>query len=280
MTDHYAVIGHPVEHSKSPAIHAAFAEQTGEDIVYTLLPAAADAFTETAARFFAAGGRGLNVTLPFKAEAARFADLLTERARAAGAVNTLKRLSDGRREGDNTDGVGLVRDLTANLGLALGGRNILLLGAGGAAQGVLEPLLATRPSQVVLANRTPARAADLAHRFADRGPVTGAGLDALADYAPFELVINATSAGLSGTVPKLPDTGLFTAGGVAYDLVYGDQPTAFERWAQGHGADRGSDGLGMLVEQAAESFRVWRGIRPDTGPVLGMFRRGAGSGGK
>lgn len=280
MTDRYAVIGHPVEHSRSPAIHAAFAEQTGEDIVYERLPAAKDAFTETVARFFAAGGAGVNVTLPFKGEAARFADLLTGRALAAGAVNTLKRLPDGRREGDNTDGEGLVRDLAVNLGLAPGGRQILLLGAGGAAQGALGPLLAAGPARLVIANRTAARAVELARRFADRGPVTGIGLASLADRAPFDLVINATSASLSGRVPDLPDTGLFAPGGVAYDMVYGDEPTAFERWARDHGAARTSDGLGMLVEQAAESFRVWRGIRPDTAAVLKRFRRAAAPGEK
>lgn len=280
MSDRYAVIGHPVEHSKSPAIHAAFAEQTGEDLVYELLPSAPDAFAETAARFFADGGAGLNVTLPFKAEAARFADLLTARAADAGAVNTLKRLPDGRREGDNTDGAGLVRDLGVNLGLTPGGRSILLLGAGGAGRGALGPLLAARPARVVVANRTAARAVELAHRFADRGAVTGIGLDTLSDHAPFDLVVNATSASLSGAVPALPDTALFTPEGLAYDMAYGDEPTAFQNWARAHGAARTSDGLGMLVEQAAESFRIWRGIRPDTAPVLRAFRSSAGSGGK
>lgn len=271
MPDHYAVIGHPVEHSRSPAIHAAFAAQTGEDIAYDLLPSARDAFVETAARFFADGGAGLNVTLPFKAEAAHFADLLTDRAAAAGAVNTLKRLADGRREGDNTDGAGLVRDLTVNLGFPPGGRSLLLLGAGGAARGVLAPLLDSGPARVVVANRTSSRAVALAHRFTDRGPVTGIGLDMLADHGPFDLAINATSAGLSGTVPDLPE-GLFAPGALAYDMVYGDTPTAFQRWAGEHGAQRTSDGFGMLVEQAAESFLLWRGVRPDTGPVLRQFR--------
>lgn len=271
MPDHYAVIGHPVEHSRSPAIHAAFAAQTGEDIAYDLLPSARDAFVETAARFFADGGAGLNVTLPFKAEAAHFADLLTDRAAAAGAVNTLKRLTDGRREGDNTDGAGLVRDLTANLGFPPGGRSLLLLGAGGAARGVLAPLLDSGPERVVVANRTSSRAVALAHRFTGRGPVTGIGLESLVDHGPFDLAINATSAGLSGTVPDLPE-GLFAPGALAYDMVYGDTPTAFQRWAGEHGAQRTSDGFGMLVEQAAESFLLWRGVRPDTGPVLRQFR--------
>ncbi|MES1942646.1 shikimate dehydrogenase [Salinisphaera sp. PC39] len=276
MTDRYAVIGHPVDHSKSPEIHAAFAAQTGEDLVYDLLPAPRDGFTETAAHFFAEGGAGLNVTVPFKAEAARFADLLTDRAEAADAVNTLMRLPDGRREGDNTDGHGLVRDLTVNLGLALGGRRILLLGAGGAARGVLGPLLAESPSRVVVANRTATRAVDLAHRFADRGPATGVGFEDINAQAPFDLLINATAAGLGGDVPTLPD-GLFAPGGTAYDMVYGDTPTAFVRWALDHGAASASDGLGMLVEQAAESFRVWRGVRPDTAPVLHRLRGGANS---
>lgn len=281
MTDRYAVIGHPVDHSLSPRIHAAFAQQTGEDIVYERLPAAPDAFTETAARFFTGGGAGLNVTVPFKGEAAHFADLLTSRAETAGAVNTLKRLPDGRREGDNTDGVGLVHDLTVNLGLQIGGRSVLVLGAGGAACGVIAPLLETSPFRVVVANRTAERAAGLARRFRGHGPVptnpygpvTGIGLDELADHLPFDLVINATAAGLSGELPELPE-GLFAPAGVAYDMVYGDTPTAFERWAGEHGAARTSDGLGMLVEQAAESFRIWRGVRPDTSAVLRMLRHG------
>lgn len=277
MTERYAVIGHPVEHSRSPEIHAAFAEQTGEDIVYERLPAAADAFVETAARFFADGGAGLNVTLPFKAEAARFADLLTERAIAAGTVNTLKRLEDGRREGDNTDGPGLVRDIMDNLGFEPGAHGLLLLGAGGAASGVLAPLLATSPDRAVIANRTAARAVELAHRFTDHGPVSGIGLDTLADHEPFDLVINATSASLSDAVPDLPE-GLFAPGALAYDMVYGDNATAFERWAREHGAARTSDGFGMLVEQAAESFLLWRGIRPDTPPLLRRFRDRGGSG--
>lgn len=277
MADHYAVIGHPVEHSKSPAIHATFAAQTGEDIAYGLLPSARNAFVETAARFFAEGGMGLNITLPFKEEAARFADFLTDRADAAGAVNTLKQLEDGRREGDNTDGAGLVRDITVNLGFAPGGRRLLLLGAGGAARGVLAPLLATRPECVVIANRTAERAVELARRFAARGTVTGVGLDTLAGQAPFDLVINATSAGLSDTVPELPD-GLFAANALAYDMIYGDAATAFERWARENGAQRTSDGLGMLIEQAAESFLLWRGIRPDTAPVLSQFRDRRNSG--
>lgn len=276
MTDRYAVIGHPVEHSRSPGIHAAFAEQTGQDLVYERLPAPADGFAETAARFFAEGGAGLNVTVPFKGEAAAFADRLTDRAAAAEAVNTLGRLPGGGREGDNTDGIGLVRDLTVNLGWPLRRRRILLLGAGGAAQGVLAPLLAAGPRRLVVANRTAGRAVALAGRYRDRGPIEGIGLAALADQPPFDLVINATAAGLGDDgVPELPG-GLLAPGGAAYDMVYGRRPTAFERWARAHGAERTSDGLGMLVEQAAESFRVWRGVHPATGPVIRALRDAPG----
>jgi len=273
MTDRYAVIGNPVEHSRSPEIHAAFARQTDQDITYEKLFAERDAFGETAARFLSQGGRGMNVTLPFKGDAYRFVDELSTEARRAEAVNTVSLLPDGRRTGDNTDGPGLVRDLKVNHGLPLGELRILLIGAGGAVQGVLGPILAESPPRVCLANRTAEKAALLAHRFADLAGVRGIGFDEVVDFVPFDLVINGTSAGLSGETPPLPDDTLAPAG-IAYDMLYADEPTPFLRWAAERNAERTIDGLGMLVEQAAESFRIWRGVRPDTAPVMTALRPG------
>ena len=264
MTDRYAVIGNPVAHSKSPAIHAAFAGQSGQDMEYGRLEAPVDGFEAAVEAFRRAGGRGLNVTLPFKEQAFRMASSVSARARAAEAVNTLKFTAAGI-EGDNTDGVGLVRDLRENLGVALEGRRLLIAGAGGAAQGVLLPLREAGVASIVVANRTAARAEALAARFPG---VRGCGYADLAGER-FDLVVNATSAGLSGEAPPLP-AGLLAAGGVAYDMVYG-RDTPFLAWARAAGG-RAVDGLGMLVEQAAESFFVWRGVRPDTAPVLKALR--------
>ncbi len=264
MTDRYAVIGNPVVHSKSPWIHAEFARQTGQDMEYGRIEVPVEGFEAAVAAFRAAGGRGLNVTLPFKERAYRLASDLSERARAAAAVNTLMFSVDGT-SGDNTDGVGLVRDLRQNLGFALQGRRVLLAGAGGAAQGVVQPLIAAGVARLVIANRTAERARSLAGRFAG---LRGCGFGELADER-FELVINATSAGLSGHSPELP-AGILDAGGVAYDMVYG-RDTPFLAQARALGA-RACDGLGMLVEQAAESFFIWRGVRPQTAPVLQVLR--------
>jgi shikimate dehydrogenase len=266
MTDRYAVFGNPVSHSKSPAIHAAFAAQTGVTMTYEAILAEADRFLQEIRAFAAAGGKGANVTVPFKEEAFAAADTLTPRALRAGAVNTLT-FADGRIAGDNTDGAGLVRDLKANLGLDLRGRRILLLGAGGAARGVLAPLLAEHPASLSLANRTPDKAVEVAGQFADLGVrIDGSGFDALAGKS-FDLVINATSASLSGRLPPLPD-GPFAAGGIAYDMMYGKEETPFLTFARSQGAAVLADGLGMLVEQAAEAFFVWRGQRPETRSVL------------
>jgi shikimate dehydrogenase len=264
VPDRYAVIGNPVAHSKSPWIHAQFARAAGEDIEYGQLEAPLDGFVRAVEAFRAQGGKGLNVTLPFKQQAFRWCAGTSERAAAAQAVNTLL-LDRGRPWGDNTDGVGLVRDLGANLGRRLAGARILLLGAGGAAQGVIAPLAQAGAAEIVVANRTLPRAQALAARVAG---VTGCGFDALAGQS-FDLVINATSAGLSGELPPLP-RGLFRPGALAYDMVYGRE-TPFLAAARAAGA-RVSDGLGMLVEQAAESFRLWRGRMPDTGPVLAELR--------
>jgi shikimate dehydrogenase len=256
--DRYAVIGHPIGHSKSPRIHALFAGQTGQALRYEAVLAPLDGFSATVRDLVAQGYRGFNVTVPFKGEAFALADTLTDRARRAGAVNTLRVEDDGRLLGENTDGAGLVTDLTRNLGMELRGRQIIMLGAGGAARGVLAPLLAQAPAALHIANRTGSRAAQLARDFADLGPVTGGDLDSLQGRRA-HLVINATSAGLDDQVPPLPD-GLLYPDADCYDMMYGDQPTAFLRWAARHGAARAADGLGMLVEQAAESFALWRGV--------------------
>jgi len=269
MTDRYAVIGNPIEHSRSPQIHAAFARQTGEDIVYDRILGGLDTFETDAGAFFGAGGRGLNVTVPFKERAFGLADSLTERASAAGAVNTLIAGADGI-SGDNTDGVGLVRDLACNHLFSLAGARILLLGAGGAARGVLRPLLDERPGSLMIANRTASKAVALADSAAGLGLVSACGLDELTGLQ-FDLIINATAAGLQAKVPDIPDDCL-ADGGWTYDMLYSSGPTAFVDWGRAHGAARALDGLGMLVEQAAESFRLWRGVQPDTGPVIESLR--------
>lgn len=266
--DQYVVIGNPVAHSKSPAIHAQFAAQTGESIAYERLAAPLDDFAACVHHFMQSGGRGANVTVPFKLEAFALATQLTPRAQAAGAVNTLS-FDDGRIVGDNTDGVGLVRDIVHNAGVVLEGRRILLLGAGGAARGVVMPLLAERPQQLVVANRTFARAQELVQSFPAAAPVLkAAAFDDLSGQ--FDVIINATSASLSADLPAVPAT-LFGPQVFVYDMMYAATPTVFMQWAAQHGA-RVRDGLGMLVEQAAESFFVWRGARPDTAPVYALLR--------
>lgn len=268
MTDRYCVFGNPISHSRSPAIHAAFAEQTGEAIEYTAIEAPLDDFAGAWQRFVAAGGRGANVTVPFKEDAFRCCEVLSTRARRAGAVNTLILGGNGLTYGDTTDGVGLVRDLVRH-GVALEGARVLVLGAGGAVRGVLEPLLAQAPLSLQVANRTAAKAEALAHDFSDLGAIIGSGFETV--EGPFDLVINGTSASLSGELPPLPEA-LFSTGASAYDMMYGAEPTVFLRWAADQGA-RTMDGLGMLVEQAAESFFQWRGKRPETRPVLEELRR-------
>ena len=266
--DQYVVIGNPVAHSKSPAIHAQFAAQTGESIAYERLAAPLDDFAACVQHFMQSGGRGANVTVPFKLEAFALATQLTPRAQAAGAVNTLS-FDDGRIVGDNTDGVGLVRDIVHNAGVVLEGRRILLLGAGGAARGVVMPLLAERPQQLVVANRTFARAQELVQSFPAAAPVLkAAAFDDLSGQ--FDVIINATSASLSADLPAVPAT-LFGPQVFVYDMMYAATPTVFMQWAAQHGACV-RDGLGMLVEQAAESFFVWRGARPDTAPVYAALR--------
>lgn len=268
--DRYLVIGNPIAHSRSPEIHAAFARQTGEMISYDRLLVAPGDFPRAVAAFFAEGGCGANVTLPFKLEAFAFARRLSLRAQAAGSVNTLKRLGDGVILGDNTDGAGLVRDLGVNLAWPVAGRRVLLLGAGGAARGTVGPLLAEGPACLVIANRTVSRAQELADLFQDAGATRAMGLDGDCDR-PFDLVINATSGGTRGEGLVVPP-GAIGRETYAYDMAYGEGAQAFLRRAREAHACAVADGLGMLVEQAAESFLLWRGVRPDTAPVIAMLR--------
>jgi shikimate dehydrogenase len=265
MPDRYAVFGNPIAHSKSPRIHALFAAQTGQDMAYEALLAPLDGFAAAVQSFVSAGGKGANVTVPFKEAAFRLATDLTPRAEAAGAVNTLS-FAAGKIRGDNTDGAGLVRDLSANLACALAGKRILILGAGGAARGVILPLREASPAEIFIANRTAEKAVQLATAFC----VEGGGFSALAGRR-FDLVINATSAGLSDAPLPLPE-GVFATDGLAYEMLYGRE-TPFMQQAREAGC-RVADGLGMLVEQAAAAFFVWRGVRPETAPVLQSLRQG------
>lgn len=266
MIDRYAVVGHPVAHSQSPLIHAEFARQTGQDLTYARLLAPMDGFAEVVEAFRAGGGAGMNVTVPFKEQAFDLATKKTPRAQLAGAVNTFT-FENGEVLGDNTDGTGLTRDLTANLGVSIKGKRVLLMGAGGAARGVIGPLLQEQPAALVLVNRTSEKAEQLAGVF-DRG-LAACGYGDL-EGQRFDIVINATSASLAGHVPELP-IAIFTADALAYDMMYGIE-TAFMTWAKQHGAKHIADGLGMLVEQAAESFYLWRGIRPETQTVIAKLR--------
>jgi shikimate dehydrogenase len=268
--DQYAVLGNPIHHSKSPRIHALFAAQTGQFLEYRAILVEPGGFAAAVDAFRATGGRGLNITVPCKQDAWVYADVLSARAERAGAVNTLVFRDNGEAFGENTDGIGLVRDLTHNHGLALAGKRILLLGAGGAARGVVQPLLAAAPASLVIANRTPDKAAELALLFSDLSPVAGCSFPELAGRR-FDLIINATAAGLKDQVPPLP-ADVVAPGGWCYDMMYGDEPTAFVRWAQAQGAEQAVDGLGMLVEQAAEAFLLWRGVRPETKAVLAQLR--------
>lgn len=264
--DRYAVIGNPIEHSKSPQIHAAFARQTGQDIDYGRILAPLGGFHDAVDQFRREGGRGLNVTVPFKEDAYACANQLTQRAQLAGAVNTLNFLPDGTVFGDTTDGAGLVRDITANLGVVLRGKRILLMGAGGAARGVIQPLLDEQPDALVVANRSVGKALALREPF----PQIQAGGYAELAGRSFDIVINATASSLNNDLPPLP-TGIFALGALAYDMMYGRE-TPFMQFAREQGAVLVADGLGMLVEQAAEAFFIWRGVRPQTAPVIAHLR--------
>jgi shikimate dehydrogenase len=263
--DRYGLVGHPVQHSRSPLIHALFARQTGQRLSYELIDAAPAQF-ETAVRdFAAAGGKGLNVTLPHKEAAFSLCDDSSIAAQAAGAVNTIS-VAGARLRGDNTDGVGFIRDVTVNQRQTLAGLRIIVLGAGGAARGIVGPLLAEHPAELTIANRTKERADQIAARLASP-VVVSRGFAELAELPPFDVLINATSAGLKGDAPPFPAS-LVGPHSFCYDLVYGSSATPFVSWAKRHGAGRAVQGWGMLVEQAAESFLIWRGVRPDTHSLL------------
>jgi shikimate dehydrogenase len=265
-SDTYGLFGYPVHHSWSPFIHGMFARETGQDMAYRLYESPPEDFRHDVLQFFAADGHGANVTLPHKRAAADLVNELAPRAEIAGAVNTIVR-RNGTLLGDNTDGAGLLRDLTHNMGLRLAGQRILLLGAGGAARGVLGPLLEKAPSALVIANRNIARAVELASEFEQRGPVIGAGYEAVATQQTFDLIINATSASLKGDVPAITPAAIHEHT-VCYDMAYGIEETPFTQWARLAGAGRTAQGWGMLIEQAAEAFHLWRGVRPETPPVF------------
>lgn len=277
MTDAYGLFGFPVQHSWSPFIHGMFARQTGQDMSYRLFESPPERFRLEVLDFFRAGGRGINVTVPHKRAAADLVNELTPRAQLADAVNTVIHRGE-RLIGDNTDGAGLIADLTRNLGLRFDKPRILLLGAGGAARGALGPLLGLGPEIVVIANRTRERAVELVDEFASEGPVEGCAFGEVGDRR-FDLVVNATSASLKGDVPDIPVTAV-DAQTACYDMAYGVGDTAFTAWAGAQGAGLAAQGWGMLVEQAAEAFELWRGVRPQTQPVLEALRaRAAATGG-
>lgn len=264
--DRYGVMGYPVSHSRSPVIHRLFALQTNQHIQYELLQVAPDKLETAVRQFQRTGGKGLNITVPHKSEVARLCDQLSEPASTAGAVNTLS-FREGEIHGDNTDGIGLLRDLAINQGITLDGANILILGAGGATRGIVGPLLEMQPSSLRIANRTIDKAQALADHFSHSGPVSACRFNMVPVTDDYDLIINATSAGVRGETPPYPDAAL-SERTFCYDLSYGLKPTPFSVWAREHGAARSVMGWGMLVEQAAESFHIWRGVRPDTAPVL------------
>jgi shikimate dehydrogenase len=267
--DKYAVVGYPVAHSWSPFIHGLFAKQTGHAITYSRLEVPPAALNDRVVEFFAADGQGLNITLPHKQAACLIARERTPRAEMAGAVNTLALRSSGLF-GDNTDGAGLITDLTRNLAFDLRGTRVLLLGAGGAARGVLGPLLEADPEYLEISNRNEERAKELAHEFSTLGTVHGCGFDGIANTT-FDLVLNATSASLQDTIPPIPP-GVIGPTTLCYDMAYGKGDTAFTRWSKSAGAGRAETGWGMLVEQAAESFLIWRGVKPDTASVIAAVK--------
>jgi shikimate dehydrogenase len=268
MSDLYAVMGNPINHSKSPQIHSAFSEQTDQDLIYSAILVPLEKFKEEADSFFR-NGRGLNITVPFKEDAWQYADTYSSRALRAGAVKTLIKKEDGSVHADNTDGMGMVRDITVNNACSIAGKRILVLGAGGAVRGILEPVLEEKPQEVVVANRTVSKAQNLAKDFADLGPISGCGFEQI--EGQFDLIINGTSASLSGELPPVPES-VIHAETTCYDMMYGAEPTVFNQWAASLNAAATLDGLGMLVEQAAESFNLWRGVRPESSPVIHSIR--------
>ena len=272
MTDLYAVFGNPIAHSKSPDIHQAFAEQTQQNMQYNKQLVEIDAFTESCDEFFAGSGKGLNITVPFKLEAYEYADSLSKRARQAGAVNTLIKQDDGSILGDNTDGKGIIQDITVNKQWAIKGKTVIVLGAGGAVRGILGPLLAEQPNKVFVANRTLEKAQQLATAFSREGNIEGLGFDQLPHH-PTDLIINGTSASLAGDMPPVPEA-IIGEQSHCYDMMYAKDPTVFMQWAGRLGCHNLTDGLGMLVEQAAESFFLWRSKQPKTHDLIEHLRRG------
>ncbi len=269
--DNYCVMGNPIAHSKSPQIHTAFAKQTQQKLFYQAIQVDEGKFAEAINQFQERGGKGLNITLPFKGDAWEVAAHRSQRAERALAVNTISFNDDGKIIADNTDGIGLLRDLTVNYRLSIKNKRVLILGAGGAVRGILDPLFDEEPEQIVIANRTVVRAEDIADIFSNRGDITACGFDELAGQR-FDLVINGTSASLQGDVPPLPEN-LLNKDACCYDMMYLAFDTPFITWAKTHGAAKAIDGLGMLVEQAAESFLIWRGVRPDTAPVIKRLQK-------
>ena len=271
IIDRYAVFGNPIAHSKSPQIHTLFAEQTKQAIQYTAELAEPGQFDSAVKSFIDNGGKGLNVTVPFKEDAWRYATKLSERAQRAGAVNTLKVELDGSLSGDTTDGTGLVCDLVTNHRIQIKNKDVLIIGAGGAVRGVIEALLAEQPASLLITNRTKQKAIQLADVFSDLGTINGCGLDEI-NERDFDIVINGTSASLKGDLPALPDS-IFRGNSCSYDMMYSAQPTPFMQWSNENGASQVFDGLGMLVEQAAEAFFIWHGVLPETATVIQTIRQ-------
>jgi len=269
ILDCYAVFGHPINHSKSPRIHQLFAEQTQQSLTYIAQDVPAESFDSAIDSFFKQGGKGINCTVPLKELAWQRADSLSKRAQFSKAVNTLALQDNGSLLGDNTDGLGLVADLTINHAIPLRNSRILILGAGGASRGIIEPLMEQSPSSIVIANRTVEKAITLSTEFSQLGEISGSGFDAIKNRQ-FDLILNATSASLTGELPPLADT-LLAKNGCCYDLAYGNKPTPFVNWGKSHDAEKSLDGLGMLVEQAAEAFYIWRGVRPETSGVIKLL---------
>lgn len=269
--ERYAVFGNPVAHSKSPQIHSLFATQTQQSLFYTAELAEPGQFKQAVDQFIQNHGKGLNVTVPFKEDAWLYATHRSQRAQRAGAVNTLKVEADGSVYGDTTDGVGLVRDLMLNHHIEIKNKQVLIIGGGGAVRGVLEALLEQQPASLLIANRTKNKAVQLANDFSDLGNIKGCGLDEIGQ-AGFDIVINGTSASLHGDLPPLPAS-IFNSDACSYDMMYAAQATPFMQWSKANGAARVFDGLGMLVEQAAESFYIWRGVKPQTRPVIEHIRK-------
>ncbi|MBL4761972.1 MAG: shikimate dehydrogenase [Gammaproteobacteria bacterium] len=270
--DRYAVIGNPIAHSKSPQIHTQFAAESSQQLSYEALSAPLNSFELIVKRFHQAGGKGVNVTVPFKLNAYSCVDELSERAKRAGAVNTIAWDEQGISTGHNTDGIGLIRDLTVNHGINLAGKKILVLGAGGAVRGILSPLIEQQPAAIFIANRTVEKAQQLANDFSessDFSEIAAGGFDDIQEF--YDLIINGTAAGLHNEIPSIPSFALAKKG-CCYDLMYSNEATAFVRWGNYHGAAQALDGLGMLVEQAAESFYIWRGVRPKTASVIQALR--------